>query len=248
MRDLHRRRRGLHGVFFDRPPVPAPAICRCSTHSKAQFWPPNRRVPAKTMPDANAIPVIDLGPYLADEPGALDRSTAELRHALTGIGFDRQLDAPFLLRRLLDQYGSAEAHAERIALFRGEIERRGRIFDPMRVIRAPQPLRRWGCGRQGRRAAALPRRPGAHARGCRATCTASAVRMSCATTAETPKRACSTARRTRSRRSSTHCGAPGSMGRLSPGHQGPMRNTLMRLIISLMARFNSLFRRNNSLF
>ena len=35
------------------------------------------------MPDANAIPVIDLGPYLAGEPGALDRAAAELRHALT---------------------------------------------------------------------------------------------------------------------------------------------------------------------
>ena len=39
------------------------------------------------MPDANAIPVIDLGPYLAGEPGALDRAAAELRHALTEIGF-----------------------------------------------------------------------------------------------------------------------------------------------------------------
>jgi hypothetical protein len=29
-----------------------------------------RRVPAETMPDANAIPVIDLGPYLAGEPEA----------------------------------------------------------------------------------------------------------------------------------------------------------------------------------
>src|SRR5947207_7479770 len=39
------------------------------------------------MPDANAIPVIDLGPYLAREPEALDRAAAELRHALTEIGF-----------------------------------------------------------------------------------------------------------------------------------------------------------------
>ena len=39
------------------------------------------------MPDANAIPVIDLGPYLAGEPGALDHAAAELRHALTEIGF-----------------------------------------------------------------------------------------------------------------------------------------------------------------
>jgi len=33
------------------------------------------------------IPVIDLGPYLAGEPGALDRAAKELRHALTEIGF-----------------------------------------------------------------------------------------------------------------------------------------------------------------
>src|SRR5262245_43508674 len=33
------------------------------------------------------IPVIDLGPYLADEPGALDRTARELRFALTEIGF-----------------------------------------------------------------------------------------------------------------------------------------------------------------
>ena len=39
------------------------------------------------MPDSDAIPVIDLGPYLAGEVGALDRAAAELRHALTEIGF-----------------------------------------------------------------------------------------------------------------------------------------------------------------
>jgi isopenicillin N synthase-like dioxygenase len=39
------------------------------------------------MPDADAIPVIDLGPYLAGASGALDRVAAELRHALTDIGF-----------------------------------------------------------------------------------------------------------------------------------------------------------------
>ena len=33
------------------------------------------------------IPVIDLGPYLAGEPGALDRTAAQLRVALTEIGF-----------------------------------------------------------------------------------------------------------------------------------------------------------------
>src|ERR1700751_3081895 len=44
-------------------------------------------MPAETIPDANAIPVIDLGPYLVGEPGALDHAAAELRHALTEIGF-----------------------------------------------------------------------------------------------------------------------------------------------------------------
>ena len=39
------------------------------------------------MPNADAIPVIDLGPYLAGESSALDRVAAELRHALTDIGF-----------------------------------------------------------------------------------------------------------------------------------------------------------------
>src|SRR5262249_54380418 len=36
---------------------------------------------------AQTIPVIDLGPYLADEPGATDHAAAELRFALTEIGF-----------------------------------------------------------------------------------------------------------------------------------------------------------------
>ncbi|MBS0520861.1 MAG: isopenicillin N synthase family oxygenase [Proteobacteria bacterium] len=36
---------------------------------------------------ATEIPVIDLGPYLADESGALERAAGELRHALTKIGF-----------------------------------------------------------------------------------------------------------------------------------------------------------------
>ena len=39
------------------------------------------------MPSVNVIPVIDLGPYLAGEPGALDLAAAELRYALTEIGF-----------------------------------------------------------------------------------------------------------------------------------------------------------------
>ncbi len=39
------------------------------------------------MSTAETIPVIDLGPYLAGEPGALDRTAKELRFALTEIGF-----------------------------------------------------------------------------------------------------------------------------------------------------------------
>ena len=37
--------------------------------------------------DTDIIPVIDLGPYLAGAPGALDRAAQELRFALTEIGF-----------------------------------------------------------------------------------------------------------------------------------------------------------------
>jgi isopenicillin N synthase-like dioxygenase len=39
------------------------------------------------MSDTETIPVIDLGPYLAGEKGALDRAAKELRFALTEIGF-----------------------------------------------------------------------------------------------------------------------------------------------------------------
>ena len=39
------------------------------------------------MSAAGTIPVIDLGPYLAGEPGARESAAAELRFALTSIGF-----------------------------------------------------------------------------------------------------------------------------------------------------------------
>lgn len=39
------------------------------------------------MTGADVIPVIDLGPYLAGEPGARDRIASELRFALTEVGF-----------------------------------------------------------------------------------------------------------------------------------------------------------------
>jgi len=39
------------------------------------------------MGAADTVPVIDLGPYLAGDPGAAERAAAALRHALTEIGF-----------------------------------------------------------------------------------------------------------------------------------------------------------------
>src|SRR5271163_3000291 len=39
------------------------------------------------MADTEIIPVIDLGPYLAGVAGAMERAAAELRFALTEIGF-----------------------------------------------------------------------------------------------------------------------------------------------------------------
>ncbi len=39
------------------------------------------------MSDTETIPVIDLGPYLAGEAGALDRTAQDMRFALTQIGF-----------------------------------------------------------------------------------------------------------------------------------------------------------------
>jgi isopenicillin N synthase-like dioxygenase len=39
------------------------------------------------MPDADAIPIIDLGSYFAGQPGALEHAAVDLRHALTEIGF-----------------------------------------------------------------------------------------------------------------------------------------------------------------
>jgi isopenicillin N synthase-like dioxygenase len=39
------------------------------------------------MSATDVIPVVDLGPYLAGEPGAMERTAGELRFALAGIGF-----------------------------------------------------------------------------------------------------------------------------------------------------------------
>ena len=47
-----------------------------------------RRQPASgRVSDTQTIPIVDLGPYLAGEPGALERTARELRFALTEIGF-----------------------------------------------------------------------------------------------------------------------------------------------------------------
>jgi isopenicillin N synthase-like dioxygenase len=46
---------------------------------------PGRQEPQ--VADKEIIPVIDLGPYLADPSGAIDRTAEELRFALTEIGF-----------------------------------------------------------------------------------------------------------------------------------------------------------------
>src|SRR6185295_15311087 len=40
-----------------------------------------------SMSARDTIPVIDLGPYLAGEPGALHEAGRQLRHALTEVGF-----------------------------------------------------------------------------------------------------------------------------------------------------------------
>ncbi len=56
------------------------------------------------MANAEIIPVIDLGPYLAESPGALNRTAEKLHFALTEIGFyfivnhgvpSEQIDAVF---------------------------------------------------------------------------------------------------------------------------------------------------------
>src|SRR5947208_10284464 len=39
------------------------------------------------MAATETIPVIDIGPYLAGQPGALERTARELHFALTEIGF-----------------------------------------------------------------------------------------------------------------------------------------------------------------
>lgn len=65
---------------------------------------------------AGPIPVIDLGPYLAGAPNAVERTAAELRHALTEIGFYFIVNhgiSPDLVRETFRQ--TARFHAQPLA-------------------------------------------------------------------------------------------------------------------------------------
>jgi len=65
---------------------------------------------------AGPIPVIDLGPYLAGAPNAVERTAAELRHALTKIGFYFIVNhgiSPDLVRETFRQ--TARFHAQPLA-------------------------------------------------------------------------------------------------------------------------------------
>lgn len=59
------------------------------------------------MSARDTIPVIDLGPTLAGEPGALQRAAAELRHALTEIGFYYIVNHGIPHRQIRDIYAAA---------------------------------------------------------------------------------------------------------------------------------------------
>lgn len=63
-------------------------------------------------PRADTIPIIDLGPCLAGEPGAIERASRELHAALTDIGFYFVVNhgvPPDLIRKTFDQ--AARFHA-----------------------------------------------------------------------------------------------------------------------------------------
>ena len=60
------------------------------------------------MSRADIIPVIDLGPYLAGAPGAIDRAARQLRFALTEIGFYFVTGHGVVPARVRDIYRQAE--------------------------------------------------------------------------------------------------------------------------------------------
>jgi isopenicillin N synthase-like dioxygenase len=59
------------------------------------------------MADTEIIPVIDLGPYLAGAPGAIDGTAGELRFALTEIGFYFILNQASLPGRSAKSFGKS---------------------------------------------------------------------------------------------------------------------------------------------
>ena len=59
------------------------------------------------MSASDTIPVIDLGPYLAGEPGALQEAARQLRHALTEIGFYYIVNHGIQRRQIADIYAAA---------------------------------------------------------------------------------------------------------------------------------------------
>jgi isopenicillin N synthase-like dioxygenase len=65
------------------------------------------------MAVAEAIPIIDLGPYLAGVPGALDRIAKELHFALTEVGFYFVVNYGVPASLIRDSFGQAERfHAQ----------------------------------------------------------------------------------------------------------------------------------------
>jgi isopenicillin N synthase-like dioxygenase len=68
------------------------------------------------MAAADTIPIIDLGPYLAGEPGALQEAARQLRHALTEIGFYYIVNHGIPRGRINDIYAAASRfHAQPLA-------------------------------------------------------------------------------------------------------------------------------------
>ena len=68
------------------------------------------------MADNDRVPVIDLGPYFADAPGAIERAAAELRFALTEIGFYFIVNHGIPDRQVREAYReAARFHAQPLA-------------------------------------------------------------------------------------------------------------------------------------
>ena len=59
------------------------------------------------MSAADTIPIIDLGPYLAGKPGAVQEAGRQLRHALTEIGFYYIVNHGVAAPLIRDAFGAA---------------------------------------------------------------------------------------------------------------------------------------------